>query len=54
MIDLEGGPCIVKRISGCGVGTEYLAVTPSGDLFPCHQFVSEEKFKLGILRILEK
>ncbi len=47
MIDLEGGPCIVKRVSGCGVGTEYLAVTPSGDLFPCHQFVSEEKFKLG-------
>ena len=47
MIDLEGGPCIVKRISGCGVGTEYMAVTPSGDLFPCHQFVSEESFKLG-------
>ena len=47
MIDLDSGPCIVKRISGCGVGTEYLAVTPSGDLFPCHQFVGENKFKLG-------
>lgn len=47
MIDLDSGPCIVKRISGCGVGTEYLAVTPSGDLFPCHQFVGDNKFKLG-------
>ncbi|MBQ7739699.1 MAG: thioether cross-link-forming SCIFF peptide maturase [Eubacterium sp.] len=49
MIDLEGGPCIVKRISGCGVGTEYLAVTPSGDLFPCHQFVGDNKFRLGTI-----
>lgn len=47
MIDLEGGPCVVKRISGCGVGTEYLAVTANGDLYPCHQFAGEEKFKLG-------
>lgn len=47
MIDLNHGPCIVKRISGCGVGTEYMAVTPSGDLFPCHQFVGDDKFKLG-------
>lgn len=47
MIDLTGGPCIVKRISGCGVGTEYMAVTPSGELYPCHQFVGEEKFLLG-------
>ena len=47
MIDLEGGPCIYKRISGCGSGTEYMAVTPWGDLYPCHQFVGEEKFKLG-------
>ena len=47
MIDLEGGPCIVKRISGCGVGTEYMAVTPTGDIYPCHQFVGDEKFKLG-------
>lgn len=47
MIDLTGGPCIYKRISGCGVGTEYMAVTPSGELYPCHQFVGEEDFKLG-------
>lgn len=47
MIDLTGGPCIVKRISGCGVRTEYVAVTPSGDLYPCHQFVGDEKFLLG-------
>lgn len=47
MIDLTGGPCIVKRISGCGVGTEYVAVTPTGDLYPCHQFVGDEKFLLG-------
>lgn len=49
MIDLKGGPCIYKRISGCGSGTEYLAVTPWGDLYPCHQFVGDEKFKLGSL-----
>ena len=47
MIDLAGGPCIYKRISGCGSGTEYMAVTPWGDLYPCHQFVGEERFKLG-------
>ena len=47
MIDFEGGPCIYKRLSGCGSGTEYMAVTPSGDLYPCHQFVGEKKFKLG-------
>ena len=47
MIDLAGGPCIYKRISGCGSGTEYMAVTPWGDLYPCHQFVGEEAFKLG-------
>jgi uncharacterized protein len=47
MIDLSGGPCIYKRISGCGSGTEYMAVTPWGDLYPCHQFVGDEKFKLG-------
>ncbi|MBR4880864.1 MAG: thioether cross-link-forming SCIFF peptide maturase [Clostridia bacterium] len=47
MIDLEGGPCIYKRISGCGSGTEYMAVTPWGDLYPCHQFVGDESFKLG-------
>lgn len=47
MIDLTGGPCIYKRVSGCGSGTEYMAVTPWGDLYPCHQFVGEEQFKLG-------
>ncbi|MGN1194354.1 MAG: SPASM domain-containing protein, partial [Acutalibacteraceae bacterium] len=50
MIDLTGGPCIYKRISGCGSGTEYMAVTPWGDLYPCHQFVGEEEFKLGDIR----
>ena len=47
MIDLDGGPCVYKRISGCGSGTEYMAVTPWGDLYPCHQFVGEEEYKLG-------
>lgn len=47
MIDLDAGPCIVKRVSGCGVGTEYMAVTPTGELYPCHQFVGDEKFLLG-------
>lgn len=46
-IDLNQGPCVAKRLSGCGSGTEYLAVTPWGDLYPCHQFVGEEKFLLG-------
>ena len=47
MLDLKDGPCIYKRISGCGSGTEYMAVTPWGDLYPCHQFVWEERFRLG-------
>lgn len=47
MIDLTGGPCLYKRLSGCGSGTEYLAVSPDGDLYPCHQFVGMEEFKLG-------
>ena len=47
MLDLNGGPCVYKRLSGCGSGTEYLAVTPTGDLYPCHQFVGNEEFKLG-------
>lgn len=47
MIDLEGGPCIAKRLSGCGSGTEYLAVTPWGDFYPCHQFVGQEEFLMG-------
>ena len=50
MLDLTGGPCIYKRISGCGSGTEYFAVTPWGDLYPCHQFVGEEPFKMGDIR----
>ena len=47
MIDLTGGPCVYKRLSGCGSGTEYLAVTPTGELYPCHQFVGETRFLLG-------
>ena len=47
MLDLTRGPCIYKRISGCGSGTEYMAVTPWGDLYPCHQFVGEDAYKLG-------
>ena len=47
MIDLTGGPCVYKRMSGCGSGTEYLAVTPWGDLYPCHQFVGQEQFLMG-------
>ena len=47
MLDLEGGPCIYKRISGCGSGTEYLAVTPWGELYPCHQFVGDPKYSMG-------
>ena len=47
MIDLTGGPCVYKRLSGCGSGTEYLAVTPWGDLYPCHQFVGEEEYLMG-------
>ncbi|MCD8104567.1 MAG: SPASM domain-containing protein [Lachnospiraceae bacterium] len=47
MIDLSGGPCVYKRLSGCGSGTEYLAVTPWGDLYPCHQFVGHEEYRIG-------
>ncbi|MCD7813478.1 MAG: thioether cross-link-forming SCIFF peptide maturase, partial [Lachnospiraceae bacterium] len=47
MIDLTGGPCVYKRLSGCGSGTEYLAVTPWGDLYPCHQFVGHEEYLMG-------
>ena len=47
MIDLNQGPCVAKRLSGCGSGTEYLAVTPWGDFYPCHQFVGMEDFLLG-------
>lgn len=47
MIDLNHGPCFVKRVVGCGAGVEYMAVTPEGDLYPCHQFVGNEEFKMG-------
>ncbi|OOO00203.1 MAG: thioether cross-link-forming SCIFF peptide maturase [Epulopiscium sp. Nele67-Bin004] len=47
MVDLTGGPCVHKRLAGCGSGTEYLAATPEGDLYPCHQFVGMEEFKMG-------
>lgn len=47
MVDLQSGPCVYKRISGCGAGSEYLAVTPTGELYPCHQFVGKEEFRLG-------
>lgn len=46
-LDLDHGPCVHKRVSGCGAGSEYMAVTPEGDLYPCHQFVGDERFKLG-------
>jgi len=47
ILDLTGGPCVHKRIAGCGVGTEYLAVTPRGELYPCHQFVGNKEFLMG-------
>lgn len=46
-IDLDGGPCLFKRLKGCGVGTEYCAVTPDGDIYPCHQFVGKTEFLMG-------
>ena len=49
MVDLTQGPCVIKRISGCGAGTEYLCITPEGDLYPCHQFVGNEAYKMGNL-----
>ncbi len=50
MLDLSGGPCVYKRLTGCGSGTEYLAVTPNGDLYPCHQFAGMEGFRMGTVR----
>ena len=47
MIDLDQGPCVIKRLSGCGSGTEYVAVTPKGEIYPCHQFVGQEEFIIG-------
>lgn len=49
MIDLDQGPCVIKRLSGCGAGCEYLAVAPNGDIYPCHQFVGTEEYKMGSL-----
>lgn len=49
MVDLSGGPCAIKRISGCGAALEYLAITPDGDIYPCHQFVGNEDFKMANL-----
>lgn len=48
-LNLQRGPCLAKRISGCGAGTEYLVITPEGDIYPCHRFVGEEKFYMGNL-----
>jgi len=50
MIDLKQGPCVIKRIRGCGAGNEYVAISPSGDIYPCHQFVGIEKYKMGSLK----
>ena len=47
MVDLSQGPCVIKRMTGCGAGNEYLAITPEGDIYPCHQFVGQEEFKMG-------
>ena len=47
MMNLEDGPCIKKRLTGCGAGCEYLAITPYGDIYPCHQFAGDSKYKLG-------
>ncbi|HBG4661936.1 TPA: thioether cross-link-forming SCIFF peptide maturase [Clostridioides difficile] len=47
MIDLNQGPCVIKRITGCGAGNEYLSVTPNGDIYPCHQFIGNEEFKMA-------
>lgn len=52
MFDLDGGPCVIKRLRGCSCGNEYVAVTPQGDIYPCHQFVGEEKWKMG--NVLDK
>ncbi|EHL14815.1 six-Cys-in-45 modification radical SAM protein [Peptoanaerobacter stomatis] len=49
MVDLSQGPCVIKRVRGCGAGGEYLAITPTGDIYPCHQFVGNEKYKMGNL-----
>ncbi len=48
-VDLSQGPCVIKRLRGCGAGCEYVAITPDGDIYPCHQFVGNEEYKLGSL-----
>lgn len=53
-MDFEGGPCVYKRLKGCGVGAEYVAVTPEGDIYPCHQFVGEEAFRMGNVRNMDE
>ncbi|MBN1776015.1 MAG: thioether cross-link-forming SCIFF peptide maturase [Clostridiales bacterium] len=53
-MDFEGGPCVYKRLKGCGVGSEYVAVTPEGDIYPCHQFVGEEAFKMGNVHDMDR
>ena len=50
MLDLDQGPCAIKRLRGCGCGNEYVAVTPEGEIYPCHQFVGEDQWKMGDLR----
>ena len=50
MLDLDQGPCAIKRLRGCGCGNEYVAVTPEGEIYPCHQFVGEDQWKMGVLR----
>ena len=47
MIDLEQGPCVIKRLRGCGSGNEYVSITPDGDIYPCHQFVGHEEYCMG-------
>ena len=49
MLDLDQGPCAIKRLRGCGCGNEYVAITPDGDIYPCHQFVGMEEWKMGNL-----
>ncbi|MPN17278.1 hypothetical protein SDC9_164631 [bioreactor metagenome] len=47
LVDLDGGPCVYKKVASCGAGHEYFAVTPDGDLYPCHQFVGRDGYKMG-------